>query len=212
MKKATFTKAQFLLSCLNKDDFPQLRDAHGRLLPEIAFVGRSNVGKSSLINHLLNNSLLAKVSSSPGKTQTLNFFLIDEQLLLVDLPGFGYAKTSKETKLTWSKAIDDYLSHRKTLKLILQLIDIRHPPSLQDQQFYEWALHRGKPLCLILTKKDKILKTLVPKHTEEIQKALSSDISPCIPYSIKDGEGRKSLIGLINDHLFSHKGKDAWDC
>lgn len=209
MKKPTFSQAKFLLSTLSQKDYPQLKNDHGDSLPEIAFVGRSNVGKSSLLNHLIRSKKMAKVSASPGKTQTLNFFLLDEQIVLVDLPGFGYARTSNKTQEKWAIAIEEYLSLRKNLKLIIQLIDIRHPPSKQDIQFFEWAIFNKLPLCLVFTKKDKIKKTHVPKHIKEILSPLSAFTNVkdlySLPYTIKESDARKSLIHFINNQLFPTK-------
>jgi len=147
-------KAQFLLSTLT--EFPTLKDPQGRLLPEIALVGRSNVGKSSLINHLLNQKKLAKISATPGKTQLLNFFLIDDKFLLVDLPGYGFAKAPREEVEKWSLAIDAYLNHRPTLRLVLLLLDSRREPSAEDRTLIEWAEHKKIPLLAIFTKTDKL--------------------------------------------------------
>ncbi len=159
------------------------------LLPEIAIVGRSNVGKSSLINHLYNQKNLARVSSTPGKTQLLNFFNVDEKYILVDLPGYGYAKVSKQQKLKWGEDLDNYLKTRP-LKAILLLLDSRHPPTKEDYAFIEWAEHNQKNLILVFTKTDK-----VKELNEEI---LGLKRFPSVNYTIKDGKCRKVLLGLIN--------------
>ncbi len=147
-------KAQFLLSTLT--EFPKIKDPRGKILPEIAIAGRSNVGKSSLINHLFNQKKLAKTSATPGKTQLLNFFLIDERFILVDLPGYGFAKAPLEAIQKWSKAIDAYLNERASLKLILLLVDGRKSFSKEDHVLLKWASEKKVPLLLIFTKTDKL--------------------------------------------------------
>jgi len=163
-------KARFLLSTLT--EFPILKDPRGNLLPEIAFAGRSNVGKSSLINHLMNQKKLAKTSATPGKTRLLNFFSIDEKYLLVDLPGYGYAKAPKDEVEKWSIAIDSYINARPTLKLILLLIDSRRDFGEEDQKMMDWATHKQIPLLVIFTKTDKLSRSeiaqLAKKHPDAI--------------------------------------------
>lgn len=146
--------AKFLLSTLK--EFPNLKDPRGNLLPEIAVAGRSNVGKSSFINHFLSQPKLAKTSATPGKTQLLNFFLVDERYLFVDLPGYGFAKVPPDEILKWSQAIENYVETRATLKLLLLLIDSRREMSKEDLSLIEWAKNKKKPLLLILTKTDKL--------------------------------------------------------
>ncbi|HSX10703.1 MAG TPA: ribosome biogenesis GTP-binding protein YihA/YsxC [Chlamydiales bacterium] len=185
-------KARFLLSTLT--EFPTLKDPRGKLLPEIALVGRSNVGKSSLINHLLEQKRLAKTSSTPGKTRLLNFFSVDEKFLLVDLPGYGYAKAPKEEVGKWSEAIDNYLNNRPTLRLILLLIDSRRDIGPEDQTLIEWATHKRIPLLLILTKTDKLSSgekvALLKKHPE------------AIPYTVEDHHSRVNLEKRIGQILW----------
>jgi len=181
-----FAKAEFIISTLDK--YPDLLDQRGKPLPEIALVGRSNVGKSSLINHLLHRKSLAKVSAKPGKTQTINFFKIDDDLILVDLPGYGYANRPKDLQLKWSNAIDHYLNHRKSLALVVLLIDSRRQPGEEDLAIIEWARHHRKPLLLIFTKSDTL--------SGEKQKVAGEYLY----YSIKDPRSRQNLIGKIK-HL-----------
>ena len=199
MKSLKFEKAQFLISATSYKEFPNIS------LDEMAIVGRSNVGKSSLINHLLKQRKLAKVSSSPGKTQLLNVFLIDDALLMVDLPGYGYAKVSKSMKRTWSETIDQYLNESKKLKLILFLIDSRHLPSKEDLLFFEWLSHRKIPFILILTKTDKLSKNEKTKKLQEIRDTLVEKncnlTYPEVCYSILEGQARTSLIYEINKLL-----------
>lgn len=163
-------KARFLLSTLT--EFPHLKDPRGKFLPEIALVGRSNVGKSSLINHLLGQKGLARTSATPGKTQLINFFIVDERFLLVDLPGYGFAKAPPEEIAKWSKAIDAYINTRSTLKLILLLIDCRRKIGDEDEALIGWANAKKIPLLLIFTKTDKLsgsdLNELIKAHPEAI--------------------------------------------
>lgn len=170
------------------------RDENQIPLDEIALVGRSNVGKSSLINHLLRHKNLARTSSAPGKTTTLNFYKVDKQLILVDLPGYGYAARSQEEQLHWSEKIDDYFNQCTSLKLILLLVDSRREFSENDLQMMRWALEAQKPLVLIFTKSD----TLKPHEREAVKKRAQT--IPALCYSIKDGKSRDSLISTIN-HL-----------
>lgn len=186
-------KAQFLLSTLS--EFPLLKDPKGELLPEIALAGRSNVGKSSLINHLFNKKKLAKFSAAPGKTQLINFFSVDEQFLLVDLPGYGFAKAPLEEKDKWSQAIDTYLNSRKTLKLILLLVDCRRKPNQEDLALIEWAAAKQIPLLLILTKTDKL------SNTEKI--ALMKKNPEALLYSITDKRSRSILEKRIGNILWA---------
>ncbi len=194
MRKVTFSEAIYLLSSL--EAVPPFRDKHKRILPEIAFVGKSNVGKSSLINHLLRRKNLAKVSAKPGKTQTINYFNVDDQLILVDLPGYGYAERSHDMKLKWSAAIDNYLQNRETLSSILLLIDIRRGPSDEDLAFKEWALHQKKPVLIIFTKSDTIDERDRRKNIE--QALLKLQAKDYVLYSTKEATARSRLIAKIN--------------
>ncbi|MDN3504932.1 MAG: ribosome biogenesis GTP-binding protein YihA/YsxC [Rhabdochlamydiaceae bacterium] len=169
-----------------------------------AIVGRSNVGKSSLLNHLLQNKKLAKVSSTPGKTQTINYFLIDESLLLIDLPGYGFAKRSKELKTQWHELIESYFDIQRP-HFILILLDLRVPPSTDDIQMIKWAAHLGIQVIFVLTKADKFAKTKVAAAEKtlldiiEKETNLSSFSHVC--YSIKQSEPRQKLLALIGQQL-----------
>lgn len=199
MKKCSFLKARFQGSFLT--DFPEYRSRHGDVLPEIAVVGRSNVGKSSLINHLLNDRTLARVSSNPGKTQTVNFFKVDDDFILADLPGYGYARRPQDIKISWAEAIDNYLKARDPLKLILFLIDARRDPTEDDVAFVKWAAHFRKPLLLIFTKSD----TLTPheqKNNQQKTLAMLAEIRETMHYSIKDAHSRKILQQKINSSIY----------
>jgi GTP-binding protein len=186
-------KARFLLSTLT--EFPKLKDPRGNLLPEIALVGKSNVGKSSLINHLLKQSKLAKTSATPGKTQLLNFFIVDEKFLLVDLPGYGFANAPAEEIEKWSQAIDAYLNERSTLKLLLLLIDSRRGISKEDQTLIEWTRARQIPLLIIFTKTDKLSRT-------EMETLLKNEPN-AIPYSVENNHFRHILEKRIEQILWA---------
>lgn len=185
-------KARFLLSTLT--EFPKLKDPRGHFLPEIALAGRSNVGKSSLINHLLNQKKLAKTSATPGKTQLLNFFLVDEEFLLVDLPGYGFAKAPPEEIAKWSQAIDSYMNDRSTLKLILLLIDSRRDFSEEDRSLIKWAESKQIPILLIFTKSDKL------SSSEKI--ALSKKYPEAIHYTIMNQASRHLVEKRIAQFLW----------
>ena len=141
------------------------------ILPEVAFSGKSNVGKSSLINGLMNRKSLARTSSQPGKTQTINFYNINNAMYLVDLPGYGYAKAPEKEKLKWGKMIERYLHQSKQLKAVFLLIDIRHDPSANDKTMYDWIVYQGYEPVIIATKLDKLKKSQVKKHVDEIGRA-----------------------------------------
>lgn len=159
MKKVPFTQAHFVAAAFDRESFPKMMTQEGRPMSEIALVGKSNVGKSSLINHLLKSGKLAKTSSTPGKTQSINFFSVDGLLALVDLPGYGYAKVSQELRSKWSDLIDHYLHTRSTLQMILLLIDSRREPTEEDRAFIQWAVFNQKPILLVFTKTDKLTQS-----------------------------------------------------
>lgn len=169
------------------------------LLPEIALVGRSNVGKSSLINALVNRKSLARTSGQPGKTQILNFFLLNDAFYIVDLPGYGFARVPKSVKIQWGKMIEQYLSKRDNLKAIIQLVDIRHPPSKEDIQMFEWLKAHQKQIIIVCTKADKISRGRWPKHLKIIKQDLQlrpQDL--IIPCSAVDGTGIEELKNIIH--------------
>ena len=141
-------------------------------LPEVAFAGKSNVGKSSLINGLMNRKALARTSAQPGKTQTINFYKINDELDLVDLPGYGYARVTPAEKEKWGKMIENYLHTSRNLKAVFLLIDIRHDPSANDRQMYEWILHNGYEPIIIATKLDKLKRSQVQKNLKAIREGL----------------------------------------
>ena len=170
--------------------------------PEIAFAGKSNVGKSSLINGLMNRKSLARISGQPGKTQTINFYNINNRMYLVDLPGYGYAKVSVAEKEKWGKMIENYLHASKQLKAVFLLIDIRHEPSANDKQMYEWIVYQGYEPIIIATKLDKIKRSQVAKHISMIRKGL--EVKPgteVLPYSALTKQGRQEIWALMDKLL-----------
>ena len=173
--------------------------------PEIAFAGRSNVGKSSLINALLNRKKLARTSSEPGKTQTINFYHVNEELYLVDLPGYGYAKTSKQTREKWAGMIEKYFSTSKGLKLIIILVDIRHDPTVLDVQMYKMAAESGFEPLVVATKLDKIKKSQLSKQISVIKKTLDMQEGMVIPFSAETKQGREEIWEYIESLLPGEK-------
>lgn len=169
-------------------------------LPEIAVCGKSNVGKSSLINYLTKNSKLARISSSPGKTRLVNFFVINEEFVLVDLPGYGYAKVSKSEQQSWGKMIETYLQNTKRLRAMLVLLDIRHTPTQNDRTMFDWASHFGLHVIIVATKADKIAKTKRPALLAAIKKTLQVDY-PIVAVSSQNKIGADALLDEIEKAL-----------
>ena len=169
-------------------------------LPEIAFAGKSNVGKSSLINALMNRKSLARTSSQPGKTQTINFYNINSAMYLVDLPGYGYAKVSESERAKWGKMIENYLHTSKQLKAVFLLIDIRHTPGANDKTMYDWIVYQGYQPIIIATKLDKLKRSQVQKALKEVRTGLglkSEDI--VIPFSAQTKQGREEIWALMDE-------------
>jgi GTP-binding protein len=170
--------------------------------PEIAFAGKSNVGKSSLINGLMNRKSYARTSAQPGKTQTINFYNINEGFYFVDLPGYGYAKVAEALKEKWGKMIEKYLKTSNQLKVIFLLIDIRHDPSANDRNMYEWIVYQGHQPVIIATKLDKINRSQIDKQVKTIRKGLNaSPATRIIPYSSLSKQGREDIWDCIEDKL-----------
>lgn len=168
-------------------------------LPEFAFAGKSNVGKSSLINGLMNRKSLARTSSSPGKTQTINYYNINNEMYFVDLPGYGYATANEKVKATWGKMIEDYLHQSKQIRAVFLLIDIRHAPSENDRIMYDWILDRGYQPVIIATKLDKIKRSQVAKQLKLICDTLDVvDDTVVIPYSSLNKQGREEIYELLD--------------
>ena len=198
------TQARYLTSAVRKDQYPAEKK------PEFVFIGRSNVGKSSLINSLTRVKNLARVSSQPGKTQTINFYELGAKLpgeeerrsfYLVDLPGYGYAKTGKEKRKLWSAFIEEYLKTSEQLQFVCQLIDIRHAPMASDIEMFQWLVRAGIPVLVIATKADKIGKQARVAQVREIQKALGVPDLSVLPYSSLKNEGRSELLDVLRDSL-----------
>lgn len=166
---------------------------------EIAFAGKSNVGKSSLINGLMNRKALARTSSQPGKTQTINFYNVNDFMYLVDLPGYGYAKVSQQEKEKWGKMIEKYLHRSKVLQAVFLLVDIRHEPSANDRQMYEWILANGYHPIVIATKLDKINRSQIAKQVKLVKQGLGVDKDTIvIPFSAETKQGREEIYDLID--------------
>ena len=178
--------------CGRKDQYPNTE------LPEVAFVGKSNVGKSSLINCMVNRKSLARTSQSPGKTRTINFYNVENILHFVDLPGYGYARAAKSEIAKWGKMIEEYLLERPQLKSIILLIDIRHEPSQNDKIMYDWLKHYGYKIIIVLTKSDKLKRSQINKHLSIISKSLELDKEDIlIPFSSETRDGRDKLWDII---------------
>lgn len=170
--------------------------------PEFAFAGKSNVGKSSLINGLMNRKSLARTSAQPGKTQTINFYNINEECYFVDLPGYGYARANEEIKAKWGKMIENYLHKSKQLKAVFLLVDIRHEPSGNDRLMYEWILNQGFEPVIIATKLDKINRSQVQKQIKMIKEGLKVvKGTVVIPYSAQTKQGREEIYELLDSYL-----------
>lgn len=168
--------------------------------PEVAFAGKSNVGKSSLINALMNRKSLARTSSQPGKTQTINFYNINDELYYVDLPGYGYAKVPEKTKEKWGKMIEKYLRSSKQLKAVFLLVDIRHEPSANDKSMYEWIVYQGFQPIIIATKLDKINRSQKDKQLKIIREGLgTAPGTKIVPFSSVTKQGREEIWAFIEE-------------
>ncbi len=169
---------------------------------EIAFAGKSNVGKSTLINAMLGRRALARTSSQPGKTRTINFYGVNESFYVVDLPGYGYAKAAKTEIAKWGKMIEDYLQNRETLRAIVLLIDIRHEPGANDKMMYDWLRHYGYDIIIAATKSDKINRSQIPKQLSVIRKSLAmSEKDILIPFSGEKKTGVEELWQVLERYL-----------
>jgi len=192
-----FQTARFITSA------PALKDCPDESLPEFCFAGRSNVGKSSLLNKMTNKRRLARTSNTPGKTQQMNYYNIDETCYFVDLPGFGFAKVPEKERKRWGKDIQEYLKNRSTLRLILHLVDARHPPTVLDEEFFFWMASNGMPFAVILTKADKLSKNKLTQsvaHTRKVLGSMNIEV-PLIPSSADSGSGIDEVQKLIHDFL-----------
>jgi len=190
------TEADIFISAVKPEQYPQNN------LPEIALAGRSNVGKSSLINKLINRKALARTSSKPGKTQTLNFYTINQKFYFVDLPGYGFAKVSKTQRAAWGRMIEQYIVERKELGTVLLVIDLRHPPTKDDQTMYDWLKHYDIPVIVVGTKADKIPKGKWDKHKKiVIQTLLLEPTDKIVLFSSETGLGKDQLWNEIIPYI-----------
>jgi GTP-binding protein len=186
-------QVELVISAVRPEQYPD------GLLPEFALAGRSNVGKSSLINKLINRKAMARTSSKPGKTQTLNFYKIEETLFFVDVPGYGYAKVSKTEREKWGKMIETYLTSRKQLRAAILITDVRHPPTKDDVMMYQFLKHHGLPCIVVATKADKIPKGKWDKHVKITKETLDFDPSDeLILFSSETGQGKDKMWAAIN--------------
>ena len=189
-------KAEIVMSAVSQKQYPKDQ------LPEIAVAGRSNVGKSSFINSLLSRKGLARTSSKPGKTRFIIFFLIDEKFYLVDVPGYGYAKVSKQERNKWGQMMDEYFTQRESLQLTVLLVDARHDPSELDIQMYEFLKHYGLPVLVVATKCDKIKPSKRPRHLKAVKEGLNLEPGDeVVLYSSEKLDGRNEVWKYVNDHL-----------
>jgi GTP-binding protein len=186
------SSAEFLRSAMAPAHYPR------QLYPEVAFAGRSNVGKSSLINTLLHRKGLAKTSGTPGKTQAINFFLINQRFMLVDLPGYGYAKVPRALQAGWQGMVESYLQQRETLRAMVHIVDFRHAPTDQDQQLRAWLLLQGIPIVTVATKTDKITRSKRALHIQTIRRTLTmAPDETLVLFSSLNREGRQTLWNCL---------------
>ncbi|WP_294343397.1 ribosome biogenesis GTP-binding protein YihA/YsxC [uncultured Selenomonas sp.] len=198
------TKAAYLASAVRRDQYPE--EQH----PAVAFIGRSNVGKSSLINSLTRIRQLAHVSGKPGKTQTINFYELlmridggEERhpVHLVDLPGYGYAKAARESRKTWAKFIEEYFLHAENLHFVCLLLDIRHAPMPSDRKMFDWLVSHDIPVLVVATKADKLGRTARQKQLSLMRKTLGVPDLSILPYSVPKNEGRTELLDVMKEYL-----------
>lgn len=191
------TSAEFIESIYD------LRTLPSSVLSEFVFVGRSNVGKSSLINKICNKKNLAKIGSVPGKTKQLNYFLINEKFYLVDLPGYGYAKVPEQIRAGWRKLVEDYISERKNVKVVFVMIDSRNEPTYLDELMINWLEYYEIPFAIVLTKADKISANKMEKQIYRVSKLVKNDelCIDYIPFSIFTGQGKNEILKIIEEYL-----------
>ncbi len=200
MSKET-NHAKFITTALLPKDYPQIRSQSGKLLPEVAVVGRSNVGKSSLLNHLFQAKNLVKTSSTPGKTQALNFFSFNDEIGFADLPGYGYAKVPHAIKKQWGPMMRTYLENRENLKVILFLLDIRRIPNEEDQKLMDWVAFQEKAVILVLTKGDKVNQSEQKANTDKILNHFGAANLHHVLYSVPKNRGRKELLAMMREAI-----------
>jgi GTP-binding protein len=197
MRNFNFEKAEFLISALDHKLIPILKNDKGTPFPKVAIFGKSNVGKSSLINHLVNKKNLAFTSSKPGKTKTINFFKIDNRFLILDFPGYGFALQPQKLKEEWAKNFDIFLNKEEDIRLLLLLIDSRRDFEEEDELFYKWAESKKIPCGIILTKADKLKKSELEKNLFSIGQKIQIPPLFFLPYSVNEPKGKKILIAKI---------------
>jgi GTP-binding protein len=190
------TSAEIIISAVKPDQYPDTE------LPEFALAGRSNVGKSSFINKMIGRRALARISSKPGKTQTLNFYLINEILHFVDVPGYGYAKVSKKEREAWGRMIETYLTSRDQLKAVVMIVDLRHPPSKDDIMMYNFVKHHDIPVIVIATKADKIPKGKWDKHVKVVKDTLDIVATDqVVLFSSETGQGKDNAWAALRGFM-----------
>lgn len=189
-------EVELMISAVQPEQYPP----GGR--PEIALAGRSNVGKSSLINKLINRKSMARISQQPGKTQTLNFYLLNQDIIFVDVPGYGYAKVSKKQREQWGQMIETYLSERDVLKAVILIVDVRHPPSKEDALMYNWLKYYEIPVIVVATKADKIKKAQYQRHLKIVRETLNlQNEDTVILFSSHTGEGKDKVWNEVRRHV-----------
>ena len=194
--KVNLNQAEFVRSAAKAADFPRDR------LPQVAFAGRSNVGKSSVINRLLNRKNFARVGAQPGKTTHINYFLIDKQFYLIDLPGYGYAKVPKAEKERWGRLIEAWFADTELMTLGVLIVDSRHKPTADDRTMSDFFLSTEKPFVIVANKLDKLKKSEIEGNIQRIRDTLElPERVPVIPFSAEKGDGKQVLLDLILDHV-----------
>lgn len=207
MEKYPFRNPTFIKTAVKESDYPKLLQKNGRPMREVAVAGRSNVGKSSLMNHIFHRKSLVKTSAVPGKTQALNFFTVDDALSIVDLPGYGYAKVPLAIRKAWGPMVQNYLEKRESLSLVLFLFDIRRMPNEDDFQMLDWLMHAEKNVILVFTKIDKVSNNEKAKNIKNILNSFQVQNLCYTTYSVAKNIGRNELLYLINDAL----NEESWE-
>ncbi|MDA3730202.1 ribosome biogenesis GTP-binding protein YihA/YsxC [Niameybacter massiliensis] len=198
------TKAELIITAGNKSQFPEMNK------PEVAFAGKSNVGKSSLLNCLVNRKALARTSSQPGKTQTINFYNVQDEIRFVDLPGYGYAKVSKTEREKWGKLIEDYLCNRENLREVILLIDIRHEVGKNDKMMYDWIAHYYERVNIIATKADKLNRSQVQKHIAMVKKGLGlRPTDRIMAFSSVSKLGKDEIWSMLDGVIVDYNNEQA---